>query len=258
MKKAFFLTLLLVSSFTINAQYRSLSEAIDQAGKQRMLSQRIAKSFLMIAAQVNVDKYQNELDNSMAEFSEAHHKLKKYFSSNIEVNNAMKKVELIWFNFRETANTHEYTKIKCNRVINSSSFLLQATQNVMNTLSKSSKSKVEKIVDKSGSLRMLSQKIGIYYVATFLELQTPEIKSQFDTAIKILDTRLDDLISERSVNTKEIASKLSRAAQDWSFAKKSLKLEGNLKPATIGVTLNTFMDQMNDITSLYAKIPSPK
>ncbi|WP_459209580.1 type IV pili methyl-accepting chemotaxis transducer N-terminal domain-containing protein [Aquimarina rhabdastrellae] len=247
-----------ICSFASNAQYKSMNEAINYAGKQRMLSQRIAKSFLMIASDIQIDKYQQELDHSMAEFGETHYKLKKYFADDEKVNAEMEKVERIWFNFRETANSHVYTKIKCNSILNFSTFLLEATQNVMNTLTNSSKSKIEKIVDKSGSLRMLSQKIGVYYVASHLKLPTENIEGNFDDAIKVLDQRLSELKSANTVNTEEINSKLKRASIDWSFVKKSLKLEKNLKPATIGVTLDTFMMEMDEITGLYAKIPSPK
>ncbi|WP_459209581.1 type IV pili methyl-accepting chemotaxis transducer N-terminal domain-containing protein [Aquimarina rhabdastrellae] len=260
MKKNLFLafTLIITTSFTSFAQFKNLNDAINHAGKQRMLSQRIAKSFLMIAADINIEKYKGELDNSMAQFEEAHHNLKRYFEKDQKMNPAMEKVERIWFNFRETVSSTAYTKVKCNSVLSSSAFLLKATEEVVALSATGDKSKVGKIVDMSGSLRMLSQQIGLFYVASYLELPSDQIKIKFDGAIKTIDKRLVNLIGEKVTNTNEIASKLRRASQNWAFAKRNLKLSENLKPATVGVTLNSFMREMDDITALYTHIPTPQ
>ncbi len=258
MKKIIILALIIASSFSVNAQYKNLSHAVNAAGKQRMLSQKIAKAFLMISADIDADKYKAELDQSMAQFEESHQNLKRYFEKNTEINPAMEKVERIWFNFRDKVSSTTYSKAISNSVLSSSSFLLLATENMVAISTKGSKSKVEKIIDKSGSLRMLSQQIGLFYVASYLELPADQIQIKFNGAIKTMDKRLLDLIGEKVTNTNEITSKLRRASQNWSFAKKSLKLNESLKPATVGVTLNSLTRDMNDITSLYAEVPAPR
>lgn len=71
MKQLITITLVALS-FMSNAQFKNANEAINVAGRQRMLSQKIAKSFLMVTADISSEKYQEELDNSMALFEESH------------------------------------------------------------------------------------------------------------------------------------------------------------------------------------------
>ena len=48
------------------------AEAVNQAGRQRMLSQRITKAYLMIGADIKPALAQRQLDSSIALFEEQH------------------------------------------------------------------------------------------------------------------------------------------------------------------------------------------
>ena len=71
MKALFGLLLALVLSVSgadALAQIADLNSAINKAGRQRMLSQRMAKAYFQIGQQVEVDRSKKILDASVAQF----------------------------------------------------------------------------------------------------------------------------------------------------------------------------------------------
>lgn len=253
MKKFILLLCLSFVQFSFS-QYKNLNEAINDAGKQRMLSQKIAKSYLMIASDVQIDKYQKELDQDMAMFAESLQKLTSYFKDNEIVLKEITKIDRFWLQFREVASSSEYDKDKCNSIIRRADLLLKATQIVVKSIAAKDKTKIGGIIDKSGSLRMLSQKLTVYYVALHLKLSVAGVDERFNETITLLDKRLTDLIALKNFNTDEINSKLKRVTADWSFIKRKLSSNNSSSPAIMAVTLNNLMLQMDEITGLYSKI----
>jgi len=255
MKKT--LVLLFVAlSFVSNAQFKNVNEAINVAGRQRMLSQKMAKAFLLISADINTEKYQNELDNSLALFEESHQLLRSYCEEKSELNSAMESVEELWYNFREVAVSTEFKESECSYLLTNSSHLLKMTNNVVELLEKSNTTDSDKhkgkLVNMAGRQRMLTQKIGLYYIATYLEISSPEIKPNFEEAVKLFDSSLKELMAEKEIKTEEITKKLNSVSRNWKFTAKSLNLDGKLKPAIVSISLNNLLKDMNTITGWYA------
>ena len=59
---------LLLTGNVALAQISDLNSAINKAGRQRMLSQRMAKAYFQIGQQIEVDRSKKVLDSSMAVF----------------------------------------------------------------------------------------------------------------------------------------------------------------------------------------------
>ena len=62
--------LFLSSSKIVIAQQRNLSQSINQAGLQRMLSQRMAKNYILLSQGIDAQAAADELDESSAVFEE--------------------------------------------------------------------------------------------------------------------------------------------------------------------------------------------
>ncbi len=245
-------------SFVSNAQFKNVSEAINVAGRQRMLSQKIAKSFLLISADINPEKYQNELDNSLALFEESHQALRSYCESNADLNKAMENVEELWYNFREMAVSTEFKESECSYLLTNAAHLLKLTNEVVTLLEKTNTVEGDKhqakLVNIAGRQRMLTQKIGLYYVAAYLKIPSPEIKPNFEGAVKLFDESLATLMKDKELNTEEISKKLITVSRNWKFTKRSLTLDGKLKPAIVSISLNNILKDMNTITGWYATL----
>ena len=71
------------------------AEAINKSGRQRMLSQRMMKSYLMVGADVKVDVAIKQLDASVALFEEQLLELRDY-APTAAVNKELDTVESLW------------------------------------------------------------------------------------------------------------------------------------------------------------------
>ncbi|MWV18510.1 hypothetical protein F3I16_20960, partial [Pseudomonas sp. L-22-4S-12] len=78
------------------------AEAMNLAGMQRMLSQRIAKSYLMIGAEVRSDVALQQLDQSVARFESNFLALSEY-APNADIRAALEQAGSTWQAYRELA-----------------------------------------------------------------------------------------------------------------------------------------------------------
>ena len=78
------------------------AEAMNLSGMQRMLSQRIAKSYLMIGAEVRSEQALQQLDQSVARFENNYQALAEYAPS-AEIGAALEQVGESWQHYRELA-----------------------------------------------------------------------------------------------------------------------------------------------------------
>src|SRR5688572_6620892 len=78
------------------------AEAMNLSGMQRMLSQRIAKSYLMIGSEVRSDQALQQLDQSVARFESNYQALAEY-APTPEIGAALEQVGQSWQRYRELA-----------------------------------------------------------------------------------------------------------------------------------------------------------
>ena len=83
----------------IEAQNLTTGAAINKAGRQRMLSQRMAKNYMAIGAGIKIEDALRELDESSSSFNENLRDLENY-SKNKDTSDAIAFVSVLWSNFR--------------------------------------------------------------------------------------------------------------------------------------------------------------
>lgn len=226
------------------------AEAVNVSGKQRMLSQRIAKAYLMVGSGVDTLDAQEQLDAAVALFEKNHQALLEYAPTQA-INEGLAAVEQSWFPYREVV-VMPADKRNALRVIQLSDKVLAASENVVNQIQVQSGKDAGRLVNMSGRQRMLSQRIAKLYVAMAWRVEDSTAEAEFNKAIVQFETGLGTLRAAKE-NTPAISAALGRVQSQWSFSKAGFQQykQGRFVPTVISTTTETMLKQMNDITTQY-------
>lgn len=251
-----FILSLIFASFLItdaSANITTDAEAINKAGRQRMLSQRITKSYIMIGSDIKLSQAKKQLDESMALFEEQFLELQDYSKSK-EIDAALDKVSAIWGTHRLNI-LQTPTKAETAALIKESDDLLEACHQVVVLFEKQAGNKAAKMVNISGRQRMLSQRIAKLYMAMSWKVDMPDLENSIQQAINDYEKALTEL-SQFQSNTGNIQQQLKKVSSQWAFSKAgfSQHKKGVYVPTLIAVTTESMLKKMNALTRDYEKL----
>ncbi len=230
---------------------KTYASAINKAGRQRMLSQRIVKAYAMIGLDVQTEEAQEQLLLSVELFEKQLFELKR-FSKNKDTKKTLARVEALWTPFRNIA-LGKVSKEGVKKLVAKDNSLLNATHQVVLTLQKSANSKLGKIVNLSGRQRMLSQRIAKYYMLTAWGVKADKSYKLMQNSGDEFTAALNELSSSR-LNTKKINKKLEKTRNHWSIFERSFRMKkGRFIPLLIAMSSERILVSMNEVTSLYNK-----
>lgn len=231
------------------------AEAMNLSGMQRMLSQRIAKSYLMIGSQVRPDVANQQFDQSLAKFESNFMALEEYAPTE-EIRGELQVVERLWQAYRnQVLNSPD--KSQAAEVLTQSDALLAQCEKVVKLIEAHTGSRSAQLVNRSGRQRMLSQRIAKLYMAMSWHVPVAGLEQQFNQAVSEFDTALDQLQAAEE-NTPAITAALKKVDAQWAFSRAGFKLSSNARyvPTVISTTTETLLWQMNDLTTAYEKVMS--
>jgi predicted transcriptional regulator len=220
---------------------------IDLAGKQRMLSQTMAKDYFYIGKKINRSKAKKELENSLILFK----RTQKNLNNNIkdsEIKNLISFVNMSLSEF-ESISKEEYNIDNATIILDLSESLLEGSDYIVKALTKGKSS--NHIIDISGKERMLSQRIAKYYIAYQAGIQDDNTLAQMQESVKEFNSILKELMSNKT-NTPEINKKLADVNTMWKIVEKFyLNIEKGGLPKIVYSTTSDITTQMNSIVRLY-------
>ena len=256
MKKSILLisSLLLFSVKLLAQNYGNLtySEAINISGKQRMLSQKIAKTYLLKLTDLKLG-------------SEEYKKATQTFNENLNLlidnsSNSQESTKLSieeekkqWVKFLNVLMlnpTNDINKIIliANGLLNNCKDLVSKIESEAGGTSNKPIAQ-EKTVNLSGKQRMLSQRTALYYVAASLSTSEDK-KNQYIGEVKrileLLKSSNDKLV-QNPLNTSDINSYLSKVRTKINMIESS-------KIDSLSIDLTELMKTCNEITSTYNTI----
>lgn len=237
------------------ANIDSHAQAINESGRLRMLTQRIAKAYLLIAMDVQPEKAKAQLGESIQIFDDNLDELNVFsntLANALSLKNELKSITNHWQEFKSALKLKDSTTIASERVLTLSDNTLLACEALVNSLEKTASDEASRLVNISGRQRMLSQRIAKLYSAISLTGNARIYDEGLQQAIKEFDLALKTLINSPN-NTHFLKHKLKKVSTQWAFSKKGFESlqKGESTPLIISMTTESILKQMNDITALY-------
>jgi hypothetical protein len=240
-----------------SAQVVSLNEAINKAGRQRMLSQRMAKAWLAMGQGVDMRRAEKVLFDSMAWFDRQFVELKAY-SPTPEIRATYEAMEPIWSEYKGALVGAKPDRSAAPILLGLDAKVLKlAHQGTMQLESYSGKA-VGKLVNVAGRQRMLSQRTAKFYLSQCWGAAVPEQVRELNTARQEFASALEMLITAPQA-TLAIRQELELARQQWVFFDNALSRIGN-GPGSVQHASEVFtsseniLQVMDKVTGMYSKL----
>ena len=239
------------------AQVIDINDAINKAGRQRMLSQRAAKSYMAMGQKIQGDQADKILTASMALFDRQLAELKA-FAPTPEIKTTYATLETLWRDYKVALVGSAAAKGGAEPVLALAGRVLQTAHQGTVQLESFSGKATGKLVNISGRQRMLSQRMAAFYLSASWGVQTAasatELAKSRDEFIKA-----HELLKNAPESTPAIKTELQLAETQFTFFELALL---NLKPGlgdaaaqtNVFTTSERILQVMDGVTSMYSKL----
>lgn len=248
----FILFISLIFPLQGNSEITNISSAINKAGRQRMLSQRIVATYCQIGQNIITSKSKRQLKNAINLFDQQLIELKTFQSSD-KIHQQLDVVSGFWQAMRHIAKQpvkHE----KAEELRHKAEDVLRESQRVVIMLENLSNSTAGQLVNISGRQRMLSQRLSNLYMMQSWGFSNAEYQGDFSTAISEFKSAMSEL-KKAPLNTKKINLELNRARIEFAMLERSTHIKtGEYIPLMFKLSADKLLKLMNGITALYEQL----
>jgi len=233
-----------------NAETLSLNSAINKAGRQRMLSQRMAKAYYQIGLNTRPEEATKTLEQSVRLFDAQLSELTE-FSPNHAISEGLTKVKAKWAPFKAIV-TRPYSREGAAQLVELNEDLLRVAHKVALQLQEYSGRPTGRLVNIAGRERMLSQRLAKFYMLRQAGFEQADLLENMDQVYNEFSGALTELRGAPQ-NTPEINQRLSNVNVQWQLLKESLKNTNQRHDLSELVVLTTdkILQEMDTVTALY-------
>lgn len=232
----------------------SISEGIDKAGRQRMLTQRIVKCYAQKGQDIRYLVAAAELDESVRVFERQLQQLKG-FAQDAESQRLLALIEQRWLALKQIAiGEVSRTQAEALRIL-AEQTLTTANQLVL-LLEERSDSNQGHLVNLAGRQRMLTQRMANLYLLMAWGFEDPGYLADYEQAVREFEAAMFEL-KTAGENTPEINQALQQVSSMWQMFKFSSRVDqGEYAPSLVTRLLDKMLLRMNEVTGMYASLQS--
>ena len=248
------LLLLLSLAVVARAEVSDLNSAINKAGRQRMLSQRMAKAYFQLGLGVDVDRSRKVLDGSVALFDRQLAELKAFAPSQ-EIRETYQKLERTRQTYRQALTASAPNLADGARILALSDEVLALAQKGTQQLENRSTTSSARLVNLAGRQRMLSQRMAKFYQAAAWKIGVEQAAAEIDRARREFAAGLQELAAAPN-NTPALREDLELVRQQWLFFENALGQLGSTdkrQATVVATTSERILETMENVVGQYEK-----